>query len=71
MTQAGCRLLTLHDMPIFCGYILLVFSVFRMAAEHVECFVPQALKCLEKTFLLFRFARSQNFAAKGPKIVAS
>ena len=41
---------------LFCGYILLVFSVFRMAAEHVECFVPQALKCLEKTFLLFKSA---------------
>ena len=41
---------------LFCGYILLVFSVFRMAAEHVECFVPQALKCLEKTFLLFMVA---------------
>ena len=33
-----------------------MFSVFRMAAEHVECFVPQALKCLEKTFLLFILA---------------
>ena len=50
---------------LFCGYILLVFSVFRMAAEHVECFVPQALKCLEKTFLLFKMTKAAQESLGG------